>query len=72
MLKKILKSLLVLLLTLVGFVSGLIIGIQIGGNYFTSFTFLGSRGYEATGMIGSWIGLVVFGLLALRLIKPWR
>jgi hypothetical protein len=72
MTKKVLKVVIVLVLMFVGFVVGLITGIQIGGNYFTSFEFLGNRGYEATGLIGSWVGLVIFGLLGLRLIKAWR
>lgn len=72
MMKKVVKVLIVLMLMFVGFVVGLITGIQIGGNYFTSFEFLGTRGYEATGLIGSWVGLVLFGLIGFRLIKFWR
>lgn len=33
------------------------IGMTIGGNYFTNFEFMGNRGYEATGLIGLFIGL---------------
>ena len=35
----------------------LIIGVQIGGNYFTDFEAFGGRGYEATGTLGMYIGL---------------
>ncbi|MBS3987942.1 MAG: hypothetical protein KGZ38_08265 [Erysipelothrix sp.] len=69
MIKRILKILLVLGFMLSGFIIGLIVGIQIGGNYFTSFVFLGQRGYEATGLIGSWIGLGLFGYLGYRLVR---
>ena len=69
MIKRILKILLVLGFMLSGFIIGLIVGIQIGGNYFTSFVFLGQRGYEATGLIGSWIGLGCFGYLGYRLVR---
>ena len=69
MIKRILKILLVLGFMLSGFIIGLIVGIQIGENYFTSFVFLGQRGYEATGLIGSWIGLGLFGYLGYRLVR---
>lgn len=69
MLKKILKVIFVLAFMFTGFVVGLIVGIQIGGNYFTSFVFLGQRGYEATGLIGSWIGLVLFGFIGYKIIR---
>jgi hypothetical protein len=72
MIKKVVKVLIVLMLMCVGFVVGLITGIQIGGNYFTSFEFLGTRGYEATGLIGSWVGVVLFGLIGFRWIRFWR
>lgn len=38
---------------------GLFIGMNIGGNYFTSFEFMGGRGYEATGYLGAIIGVVI-------------
>jgi len=69
MLKKIFKALIVVTFMFTGFIIGLIIGIQIGGNYFTAFVFLGQRGYEATGHIGSWIGLALFGFLGYKLIR---
>lgn len=67
--KKILKGIFLIVFMFIGFVIGLITGIQIGGNYFTSFEFLGQRGYEATGLIGSWIGLALFGFLGYRIIR---
>jgi hypothetical protein len=69
MVKKVLKALFVVAFMLTGFVIGLIVGIQIGGNYFTSFEFLGQRGYEATGLIGSWVGLALFGFLGYKIIR---
>lgn len=42
---------------------GLFIGVNLGGNYFTSFEFLGGRGYEATGYLGAIVGAVIGVLL---------
>ena len=52
-----------LILGFIGMVFGTMIGMNIGGNYFTSFTFLGLRGYEATGQIGMVIGGMLFGVI---------
>ncbi|NLC66554.1 MAG: hypothetical protein GX752_06410 [Clostridium sp.] len=38
---------------------GLFIGMNIGGNYFTSFEFMGARGYEAVGYLGGIIGGII-------------
>jgi hypothetical protein len=46
---------------LVGAVVGLVVGANIGGNWFTSFSFGGQRGYEATAMIGAWVGAIALG-----------
>ncbi len=43
-----------------GYIIGWITGANIGGNYFTHFTFNGVRGYEATGQIGGIVGAVLF------------
>lgn len=51
-----------ILFLIVGMVFGLITGMNIGGNYFTSFQLGSARGYEATGYLGAIIGAVV-GLL---------
>ncbi len=53
----------ILVLGFVGLVFGTVTGMNIGGNYFTSFEFMGARGYEATGIIGSFVG-VTLGILA--------
>lgn len=45
-----------LLFLILGFIIGLLIGTSIGGNYFTDFTFLTYRGYEAVEVIGAAIG----------------
>ena len=63
----------VLVFAFFGMILGLITGMNIGGNYFTDFVFMGSRGYEATGTIGSIIGVtlgaLVGGLLARLILK---
>lgn len=48
-----------LILSLIGLVMGLFIGMNIGGNYFTSFEFMSARGYEAVGYLGSIIGAII-------------
>ena len=77
MAKKIARILVAVVLVLgfafAGMVFGLLTGMNIGGNYFTDFVFMGSRGYEATGTIGSIIGVTLGalagGLLARLLLK---
>jgi hypothetical protein len=45
----------------VGAMIGMIGGADIGGNWFTSFTIAGQRGYEATGLLGAVVGGVILG-----------
>lgn len=52
----------VLVLAFFGMILGLITGMNIGGNYFTDFEFMGDRGYIATGNIGLFIGLILGAL----------
>jgi LPXTG-motif cell wall-anchored protein len=53
-----------------GMLLGLIAGANIGGNWFTSASFAGQHGYEATSLLGAVIGAVALGAagvwLALR------
>lgn len=44
-----------------GAVLGFVAGADIGGNWFTSVTLAGRRGYEATGLLGAPIGAIVLG-----------
>lgn len=46
---------------------GLFVGINIGGNYFTGFQFMGGTGYEAVGYLGALIGAIVGVLLGVFL-----
>lgn len=46
-------------------ITGLFIGMNIGGNYFASFEFMGGRGYEATGYLGAIIGAVIGVLIGI-------
>lgn len=59
-----------------GAVAGLILGAFIGGNFFTGFRFAGVQGYEATGVLGAWIGapagLILGGWLGRRLARRNR
>jgi hypothetical protein len=52
---------------LIGAVLGLIVGANIGGNWFTSLSIAGQHGYEATGMLGAWVGAVALGATGLWL-----
>jgi hypothetical protein len=69
--KVVLAVFLILVLAFVGLVFGTLTGMNIGGNYFTSFEFMGARGYEATGIIGSFVGGAlgsIIGIILARLI----
>jgi hypothetical protein len=44
-----------------GTLLGLIVGANIGGNWFTSVSIAGQRGYEATGLVGAVVGGVALG-----------
>ena len=52
--------------TLVLGILGLVIASTWGGNYAVDFVAFDLRGYEATGVIGASIGLVVGAVLSLR------
>ena len=52
---------------IIGLLLGLWIGINVGGNYFPDFEFLGGRGYEATGYLGAIIGGVLALIVSLAL-----
>lgn len=48
---------------------GMVVGAYIGGNFAESFVFNGVRGYEATGQLGFWVGIiagVALGVLVLN------
>lgn len=61
------------ILLIIGLIFGLFTGMNIGGNYFTEFEFMGGYGYEATGylgaIIGGAIGLLLGILLGVKLSK---
>jgi hypothetical protein len=48
---------------------GFIWGANIGGNYFTEFQAFGRQGYEATGMIGVILGLIIGAAIATLLLR---
>lgn len=56
-----------ILLLIVGAFVGLIVGMNIGGNYFSTFQLWTWTGYEATGMLGLFVGGVLGGLSGLLL-----
>ena len=47
----------------------LFVAVDIGGNYMTNFTFMGERGYEATGILGIMFGLPIGGILGAYLAR---
>ena len=55
------------ILSVIGLVIGLITGMNIGGNHFAEFEFMGGRGYEAVGYLGALIGAAVGMLLGVLL-----
>jgi hypothetical protein len=48
-----------------GTVLGLVAGANIGGNWFTSVSFAGQHGYEASALVGAVVGGTVFGAVGL-------
>lgn len=56
-----------IILSFAGFVVGLFIGMNIGGNYYPEFEFMGNTGYEATGYLGGLIGAIIGLLLGVYL-----
>jgi len=61
-----------LLGTALGLLLGFLIGANIGGQWFTSFSFAGQRGYEATSLVGAAVGAVVFGALGVGYARRRR
>ena len=53
---------------------GLLIGAYIGGNFAETFIFNGVRGYEATGQLGFWAGIVIGLVLSIFVLfrRPKR
>lgn len=43
----------------------LLLGMNIGGNFFTDFEFMGARGYEAAGNVGFFVGILVGIILSI-------
>jgi hypothetical protein len=51
------------------------VGMDLGGNYFSSFEFNGVRGYEATGQLGAIIGGLIgaiFGVSLMVIHPRWN
>jgi len=61
-----------LLGTALGLVLGSVVGANIGGNWFTSFSFAGQRGYEATSLLGGVVGAVLFGAIGVWIARRRR
>ncbi|HLQ83641.1 MAG TPA: hypothetical protein VK121_07380 [Pseudogracilibacillus sp.] len=46
-----------IVIAFIGLIVGRFIGVNIGGDYFPHFQFMGGNGYEATGYLGGSIGV---------------
>lgn len=61
---------------IIGYIGGGIMGMQIFGNHFTSFTFAGARGYEAGlllgGITGGAAGATMGVFLALKVASLFK
>ena len=68
MFKSALKSLAVLACAFLCGVMGWIGGAYLGGNFAENFTFNGVRGYEATGQLGFWAGIMIGLALSIFLL----
>lgn len=69
MLKKIIAIIVLLLITFFIGIFGLLIGMNIGGNFFTSFEFMGGVGYEATGTLGFYLGIGIGSILSIFIFR---
>jgi len=57
---------------LVGAVAGFIVGANVGGNWFPSFSIGSLHGYEATAWVGAAVGGILLGVVALWLAQHRR
>ena len=48
---------------------GMLIGAYIGGNFAQDFTFLGVRGYEATGQLGFILGAIMGVIVSVSFLR---
>ena len=71
MLKLLLKSAVVIVSGLFFGAVGLFLGAYIGGNFAQDFTFLGVRGYEATGQLGFILGAIMGVLVSILFLRNW-
>lgn len=53
------KLILILSFTIILTIVAFFIGMNVGGNYYPDFEFMGGKGYEATGYLGALIGAVL-------------
>ena len=54
---------------IIGFLAGAFIGANVGGNYFVNLALFGTRGYEAAGLLGGILGVIVIAGLVLGISK---
>jgi tellurite resistance protein TehA-like permease len=69
MFKAALKGIAVLAGSLLLGLVGMVVGAYIGGNFAESFVFNGVRGYEATGQLGFWVGIIAGVALGVLVLK---
>jgi hypothetical protein len=67
--KNSLWAVLAFLTLLLFMIIGWLIGATIGGNHFVDFQAFGLRGYEATGLLGVWIGLLPGAFVAYFIVR---
>lgn len=49
--------------------TGLFLGMNLGGNNYPNFEFMGGKGYEATGYLGAILGALIGLIIALTMIR---
>ncbi len=69
MIKRVLIGILLLLIPFMMGILFLLIGATIGGNFFVNFEAFGVRGYEATGMVGLYVGIIIGIVVSINVLK---
>ncbi len=69
------RALIIIFLLLLPFIMGiflLLVGATVGGNFFVNFEAFGVKGYEATGIIGLYLGIIIGIVISINIYRKIR